>query len=215
MKTLKVCFVLDCTASMTPWIEASKNKIHKLMEELSSSHKDFRIFVSFIGYRDFGEVTHRVDFTENIRYLHDVISGIHAEGGNDQAEDVAGAYSWLNSLDWSANVRCVFHITDAPNHGFEYHEDYVEDDYPDGNPVIDLSEEVEILAYNGIDLTVFRLNETTDKMYLIMRNVYSHIRPFGFRIVNFVDSNSTPEDTLYQEVASQLMTSMSELTLQK
>jgi len=212
MKSLKVCFVLDCTESMTPWINASKTKIHKLLEELCESHKDFTIYVSFIGYRDFGEAIHKVDFTTNIEFIHDVISGIQAHGGNDQAEDVAGAYSWLNSLDWTANVRSVFHITDAPNHGLEYHDDYVEDDYPDGNPVIDLSEEVEILAYNGIDLTVFRLNRSTDIMYSTMQIIYSQIRPVGFRIVNFKNSNSTPEDTLYYEVTSQLMTSMSSIT---
>lgn len=212
MKVLKVCFVLDCTASMTPWIDASKNKIYKLLKELCESHKNFTIYVSFIGYRDFGEVMYKVDFTTNIQHIHNVIEGIHADGGNDQAEDVAGAYSWLTSLDWTSNVRAIFHITDAPNHGFDYHEDYVEDDYPDGNPVIDLCEEVEILAYNGIDLTVFRLNETTDKMYLRMQNIYSQIRPVGFRIVNFVNSSSTPDDTLYQEVSSQLIASMSSFT---
>lgn len=212
-KMLKVCFVLDCTASMTPWIHAAKNKVLDLLEDLEESHKNFKIYAAFIGYRDFGEQWYHVNFTENslenYMQLHDTIMRIHALGGGDEAEDVAGAYKHTVNLDWNtADVKAVFHIGDAPNHGLLYHDNKVGDDYPQGTKT-DLRTEVRFLAANQIDLTVFRLNKSTDIMFKIMKDCYDEVRPKVFKIVNFVNSNETEETTFYREISSQLQTSMS------
>ena len=208
-QTLKVCFVLDCTASMTPWIDAAKNKILDLLDDLQKSHKNFKIYAAFIGYRDFGEQWYHVHFTDNYLQIHDTVMRIHALGGGDQAEDVAGAYKHVMNLDWgTADVKAVFHIGDAPNHGLMYHDSKVEDDYPEGGRV-HLLTEVRLLAGHHIDVTVFRLNRSTDIMYNLMKRSYGEVRPDVFRIVNFVNSDETEDVTFYREISTQLHSSMS------
>lgn len=206
--TLKVCFVLDCTASMEQWIEAAKQRINVILEELQHEHPNFKIYAAFIGYRDFGETYHYMKFTndfEDIRYL---LLDIDAKGGEDEAEDVSGAYRWVNSLNWSADVRSVFHITDSPDHGLLYHDHNVSDDYPEGHPTVDLLNEIQKLATSDINLTLFRINQSTDIMYNLMRSEYVLIRMDGFRIVEFMNSTQTVTDAFYDEISSQLHYSM-------
>lgn len=200
--------MLDCTASMGPWIDAARNKILDLLEELCDKHSNFKIYAAFIGYRDFGEQWYTVDFTKNHTKIHDVIMNIDALGGGDAAEDVAGAYDWVTKLNWDADVRALFHITDAPNHGMVYHDHNVSDDHPEGHPTVDLREEVRVVARKNIDLTVFRIHKSTDIMYRLMRENYTRIRMDGFRIVDFIKSGQIPDDAFYYEVSSQLQLSM-------
>ena len=209
--TLQVCFVLDCTASMQPWIDAAKDKIVDTLNSIRQRYPDYQITAAFIGYRDFHDREQfiRIDFTPDIQYLQDSILDVVAEGGDDICEDVAGAYRFINGLEWHSRVRCVFHITDAPNHGVDYHEDHVEDDYPDGHPYINLKQEVRDLAHKNIDLTVFSINQTTDVMYRIMRNIYKDIRPDGFSVVNLRNRRYVPSDAFYSEISQRIITSMS------
>lgn len=207
--TVKVCFVLDCTASMSPWIHAAKNKILDLLEDLSKNHTGFKIYAAFIGYRDFEDPWVEVDFTDNHQQIHDVVMKLDAFGGADVAEDVAGAYKRVTSLQWGANIQAVFHIGDAPAHGYMYHEEHISDDYPDGHSTIDILREVRDLAYKQVDLTLFRLNRSTDILYRLMKNQYMEVYPEGFRIIDFTRSRLTADDSFYQEVSSQLITSMS------
>lgn len=208
MKTLKVCFVLDCTSSMDPWIKAAKNKILDILEDIQKSHLDFKIYVAFIGYRDFKEKKHVVEFTENYKLIYDCIKNIEAYGGGDQAEDVSGAYSIVNSLLWGADVNVVFHITDAPEHGLRYHDNTVTDDFPDGNPVLELSEEIYDLARIGVDLTVFRLNKSTNIMFNWMKRIYEAVDLSNFKIIDFDCTTQSAESSFYNEVTSQLNESM-------
>lgn len=207
--TLKVCFVLDCTASMGPWIDAAKNKILDVLEDLCEKHKNFKIYAAFIGYRDFGEETYKIGFTDDHMKIHTTLEFIDALGGDDIPEDVAGAFHWVSSLDWTADVKAVFHIADAPNHGVLYHDGWLEDNHPDGHPEIDLREEVLTLAKQKIDLTVFRLNRSTDITLAIFKNIYDEVYPSGLRVVNFMHNGMDENTSFYSEVSSQLMRSMS------
>lgn len=207
-RTLKVCFLLDCTASMGTWIDAARNKILDLLEDLCEKHPNFKIYVAFCGYRDFGDEYYYIDFTENHRMIHTTLMSIDAIGGNDIPEDVGGAYNWAGSLDWKADVRAVFHIGDAPNHGELYHDTFMEDGFPEGHPYINLYDEVENLAIKNIDLTVFSLNSSTDIMYRSMKRIYQNIRPDGFRVVDFMKSGEDARTSFYSQVSSQLTHSM-------
>lgn len=206
--TLKVCFVLDCTASMSPWIYAAKNKILDLLDDLSSKHQTFKIYAAFVGYRDFDDPWVEVDFTSNHREIHDAVMSLEAFGGGDVAEDVAGAYKRVNALQWGASVQAVFHIGDAPSHGYMYHDEHVSDDHPDGDPSIDVIHEVRELAYKQVDLTLFRLNRSTDILYKLMKTQYMEVYPEGFRMIDFTRSTRSADDSFYHEVSSQLMSSM-------
>ncbi len=210
-KTLQVCFVLDCTASMQPWIDAARDKIVDTLGSIHQRYPEYQIWGAFIGYRDFHDKEQfiRIPFTKNIERLRDQIMEIEADGGDDTCEDVAGAFRFANGLEWHADVRCLFHITDAPNHGLEYHEDHVEDDYPDGHPYINLRDEVREMAYRDIDLTVFRINRTTDMMYTIMKQIYQSRCPDKFAIVNLQNRRYRHDDVFYTVISQRILSSMS------
>lgn len=209
-KTLQVCFVMDCTASMQPWIDAAKEKIVDTLESIRERYPDYQISGAFVGYRDFEDRDPfvRIPFTQDIQGLQDSILDVDAEGGDDICEDVAGAFRFVNGFVWDADVRCVFHITDAPNHGLEYHDLHVEDSYPDGHPYISLSDELHDLAFKNIDLTVFSMNSSTDVMYKIMRNIYRDIRPDGFSVINLRNKKYVARDTFYSEISQRIVYSM-------
>lgn len=209
-RTLQVCFVLDCTASMQSWIDAAKDKIVDTIELIQEKYPGFTIEVGFIGYRDFhdSEQFIRIPFTQDIKYLQESIMGIVSDGGDDICEDVAGAYRFAYGLGWTADVRCIFHITDAPNHGMQYHKEDLEDDYPGGHPYISLCSEVRDFALNNINLTVFNINESTEIMYRIMKKIYRNIRPDGFSIVNLRNRKYNVSHTFYSEISRGINNSM-------
>lgn len=206
-----MCFVLDCTASMQPWIDAAKDKIVDTLDSIRQRYPESQIWAAFIGYRDFHDRNQfiRINFTKNIEHVRNSILDIEADGGDDICEDVAGAYRFVNGLEWHADVRCLFHITDAPNHGRDYHDSHVEDDYPDGHPYINLRNEVHELAHKDIDLTVFSINSSTDIMFRIMRNIYRDICPNRFNVVQLRHRRYVPSDTFYEEISQRILSSMS------
>merc|ERR1719420_2809321 len=86
---LDICFVMDCTGSMSPWIEASKQTIRDMIQALPAEEAHKR--VAFIGYRDFMDgPAQTLGFTERVEDVVRFIDGQHAFGGGDAAEDVAG-----------------------------------------------------------------------------------------------------------------------------
>lgn len=210
-RTLQVCFILDCTASMQPWIDAATEKIIDILESIEERYPECQISAAFVGYRDFHDEEQfiRFDFTNDVHWLRDMLMDIEAEGGDDTCEDVAGAYRFVNGLTWFADVKCVFHITDAPNHGLTYHEKNVDDDYPEGHPYIDLKTEVRELASKGIDLTLFSIKPATDIMYRIIRSNYNLVRKQGFDIINLVNVRYNVNNVFYSEVSQRILNSLS------
>merc|ERR1719230_697025 len=71
---LDICFVMDCTGSMQPWIEASKQTIKDMIRALPAEEEHKR--VAFVGYRDFCDgpaQTH--GFTERFEDVVQFIDG--------------------------------------------------------------------------------------------------------------------------------------------
>ena len=208
--TLQVCFILDCTASMQMWIDAAKEKIVETLECIHKEYPTYKISAGFIGYRDFHDEEQiiKLPFTEDIEKLQNSIMNIIAEGGDDTCEDVSGAYRFVNNLEWNADVKCAFHITDAPNHGLIYHGNHVDDDYPSGHPYIDLATEIQDLAMKHIELTVFSIKRSTDIMYNIMRNIYENIYPNRFNTVSLVGSKYNTNNIFLSEISHRISTSI-------
>lgn len=209
-QTLKVCFIMDCTSSMGPWIDAAKNKINETLNLILGNHPSYKIYASFVGYRDVmdNEQFITVDFTDNIEHLISSIINVEPKGGDDIAEDVAGAFDIVNRFDWRGDVKIAFLITDAPNHGMMYHYPNISDNYPGGCGTIDLREETVRLANKGVDLTVFRINRSTDIMYQIMQAQYSFVNPNKFKIVNLVNSRQSADRSFETEVFTSIQHSI-------
>jgi hypothetical protein len=174
---VKMCFLMDCTASMGDWIQAAKDEIRDIVHETQTTFPFTDFKVAFVGYRDYGDAERFVivPFTL-VQDLLEEIQNVYALGGDDLAEDVAGGMEKARELDWSdADVRSLFHIADAPPHGREYHNAATSDRYPRGDPSR-LSPKNLIGSFSGlgVDYTFIRINGSTDKMVEVFFDHYVH-----------------------------------------
>src|ERR1043165_5679654 len=101
-----LCFVLDCTGSMKPHIDAAKDCILQVSSHVKSMNPSVKLRFGFCGYRDH-------------------------ENGSDRLEDVLGGLNAaITRLNWRNGTRILFHIGDYPPHGRHFHDFW--DKYPDG-----------------------------------------------------------------------------------
>jgi hypothetical protein len=214
-----VCFVIDCTASMSVWIEEAKNKTVEIMDNVKRDQPNATILVGFVGYRDYGDARQYkvVDFSP-AEYTMNAIQDVYAEGGDDEAEDVAGALFRALHLCWSAgDVRMIFHIADAPAHGLDFHSATVSDRFPRGDPNgLDPRDSVEKFSFLNIDYTFVKTSNTTDSMIEKFAKCYAHggmfqvldLRPQGPR----VSICSDPAMNLSREVTRHITQSIAMYT---
>jgi hypothetical protein len=174
---VKICFVMDCTGSMEPWIEQAKTRIVQIMRGVSVDVPNARCRVGFVGYRDYGDLEQSIVIPfQHPEDTMERIQGVQAQGGDDVAEDVAHGLRNALHMDWSdADVRMVVHIADAPAHGRNYHSPLVSDRYPRGDPSgLNLEEIVQCLSSLAIDFTFVKINDSTDTMIETFHNCFAY-----------------------------------------
>jgi hypothetical protein len=174
---VKICFVMDCTASMDPWIHQAKTRMVELTDQVRSEHPRAHILASFVGYRDYGDDERLIEIPfQNPSDTMEQIRRIEAEGGNDQAEDVANGLERALHQDWSnADVKIVFHIADAPAHGIEFHSIGISDRYPRGDPDgLDPRDFVERMSFMDIHFSFVKIDDCTDMMIENFHDCYNH-----------------------------------------
>ena len=207
--SVKVCFVMDCTASMEPWIRTARHEILNIIDYVEARHPYADIRVGFVGYRDHGD-TERVflhdfsDVPELVTFLGTVV----AKGGDDAAEDVAGGLRQAHTLSWDRSDLCLlYHIADAPAHGMLYHNEDVSDAYPEGDPLgLDPATILRQLSKEGFDYTFVRITHHTDKMMDIFENAYRK-GPGRFSVIDMAGRSR-------HQLASQLYTNLDETLTQ-
>ena len=181
---VKLCFVLDCTGSMDPWIEAAKTKMQEIVETVQAKHPFTFIEVALVAYRDYGDlVRYRVYDFGDASILEDRMGDLRAEGGDDAAEDVAGAFKKATELNWDpADIQMVFHITDAPAHGLQFHPVHLSDRFPQGDPDgLDPLAFLDRWARLGYDYTFVKITAKTDRMIDVFFKTYCGAVPGGER----------------------------------
>lgn len=180
-----MCFLVDCTASMEPWIQAAKDQVMTIVRSTQTAFPSAIFTTAFVGYRDYGD-TERflcIPFTDPANMLRDIRS-VHADGGGDMAEDIATGLQKVSELDWNdADVRTVVHIADAPPHGRSFHGAGVSDRYLGGDPSgLDPCDYIRAFDARTIDYTFVKINDSTDKMLDAFMDVYA--RPDGFKVLD-------------------------------
>jgi hypothetical protein len=172
--TIKLAFALDCTGSMERWIHAAKTRIDHIVSDVRDIHHG-NIEVALVAYRDYGDTMRFrvVDFTTPDHVVH-ALQDIHAEGGDDEAEDVAGALVRVCGLTWGpSDIRMVFHIADAPAHGLNFHRPRVSDRFPNGDPDgFHPLDSITHLARQDVEFTFVRITSSTDVMTDIFHETY-------------------------------------------
>lgn len=195
MASIDILFVLDCTASMMPWIHAARQQVRTTLDSLQMEHPNSTFRAGLIVFRDFGDDINTRTLGLTLRYdrIETILGQEFAEGGDDDAENLTGALWIAAREDWSADIRHVFVITDAPAHGLRYHAPYVTDRFPDGDPEGRvLEDEVQSLARKRVNMTFIRIHPRTDMLIGVLRRVYGVTRPT--RADFTVEDLTRPED---------------------
>jgi hypothetical protein len=184
---------MDCTASMEPWIHQAKTRMAELTDQVRKDHPSANILVSFVGYRDFGDVEPAVvyPFQSGESLMHN-IRNVKAEGGDDIAEDVVLGLQCALYQDWSdADIKMLFHIADAPAHGTAFHAVGFSDRYPRGHPQgLDPRDFVEKMSFLDIHYTFVRIDDSTDTMVEQFHNCYT--KGGSFNVVDLYERREDP-----------------------
>src|ERR1051325_11466883 len=88
-----LCFVMDCTGSMSRHIEGAKDCILRVADYMAKMEPAIKIRVGFCGYRDHCDGANRLqiyNFNSCDAFKNHVTSNVKAMGGGDSPEDVLG-----------------------------------------------------------------------------------------------------------------------------
>ena len=187
--SIDVAFLVDCTDSMSPYINNVKLGIEHVVESITNMFEN-KMKVAFVGYRDYRDGRKKIQcfqFTESIANFKKNVSKISAAGGDDFTEDVLGGLeAAIRKLRWTSKNKVLFHIADAPQHGGRFHNLGKEaDDYFDKQPP-GLSIEYLIKEIKRLNILYLftKINNTTDKM------IKEFNRVAGREIVKYLDLKS-------------------------
>ncbi|KAF0522601.1 kinase-like protein [Gigaspora margarita] len=198
---LDLCFVLDCTGSMSLYIEAAKEHILKVASYINSNNSNIKFWVGFCGYRDHYNGNDRLqtfDFTNSLEKFKTYITDkVKAISNNDTTEDVLGGLNAaITEMTWSNATRVLIHIGDAPPHGrrFDRFADsrlyHYYDNYPDGDPygltaesVLNKMQSKNILYYFG------KINSSTNVMLNVFREIIGE-----FPVFDLMTTGYNPEE---------------------
>ena len=102
-KLLELGLLLDCTSSMSTWIERSKKTLQEIISNVVSSTDGLKVRVCFVGYRDHCDTERFAihPFTDDITKIKDYISKVGAIGGGDFPEDVVGGLRKCLDQNWT------------------------------------------------------------------------------------------------------------------
>ena len=185
--SLDLLFIMDITGSMGTFLQAAKNNLINIINRIILECPGIDINIGFIGYRDIYEFSFggysEIDFTKNYTYVKEIIDSVYADGGADAPEDIAGAFEMALNKTWKNNARIAVLVADAPCHGIECHDNYYDDDYPNGIPgrrnITDLVEE---LADSNISLYCMRITYDTEIMFEMFEKIYQKHKNIEFRV---------------------------------
>jgi len=175
---MDLLFIMDITESMQDLLDETRDSIKYILDKIKADSPGIDVRFAYQGYRDFadlkeGEKYYTIDFETKMDTFKKKLDEITAKGGGDDAEDVAGGFKAGLGMSWRSNARYAILIADAPGHGKKYHENDVEDDYPNGDPNGNVLEVLmKEYAEKNINLCLTRIDDYTDKMFGILVDSY-------------------------------------------
>ena len=186
--TIDIVFCLDVTGSMSKFISRTKEVIKNMIDyfqRVTIYESKFGI----VAYRDhppeektFITKIHNISTPENaLKFLEE----LRASGGGDTPEAVLqGLMDSIVGINWRSTPivenekelsyqRILIHVGDAPAHGREFHEESVDDRWPEGCPSkITGSMIANALKEFNIHYQFCRLTNITDKMMNAFEKIF-------------------------------------------
>jgi hypothetical protein len=169
-EAVDLAFLIDCTSSMSPYIESVKQNIKTIVKQICQTNNKLNLRLAVVAYRDLCDAQRFevMDFDSSIVRFENFVGSLKAIGGGDGPEDMAGGIQKANRLSWNNPTRLAFLIADYPCHGTEFHGSS-DENYPDGTPGINIVDEIRSLLNNrpengSMSLHFGRITHCTDKM---------------------------------------------------
>jgi hypothetical protein len=192
-KGIDLCFLMDCTGSMGPYVKEAKAKLIEIRENARTQAPGCNLRVAFVGYRDIRDAKRFevFDFYDADRFgdLEVAIKDVEAvtrEKKPDGPEDVAGGLAQCANLSWRYRTRLLVHVADAPCHGTKYHpwRGAYKDNFPDGCPDGRVPEDVlcDLMSRKNLDYYFLKCNDHTDKMTEAFKGAVDHIPNRVFKV---------------------------------
>src|SRR5581483_919524 len=119
---VEVVFAIDTTGSMGGLIEAAKQKVWSIANEVAKGKPAPRIKLGLVAYRDRGDsyVTQVFDLSENLDKVYKDLLAFKADGGGDFPEHVLKALDdSAEKISWSSDpktLKMLYLVGDAPPH---------------------------------------------------------------------------------------------------
>jgi len=166
-----ICFVLDVTGSMIPYVNVAQNEVGKIITsiepEIKKQYPSIKLKFRFavVAFRDKGDRTpfEEYPFDEDQKKVIGFIAQLSPGGGGDIPEDVLGAIDKATKLQWKGTAKFMILMTDAPGHGADLNDDPT-DSYPQGVGIL-AKDVVRELIKARIKLIFCRIDKkATEKM---------------------------------------------------
>src|SRR5260370_23513201 len=119
---VEVVFCLDTTGSMGGLIEAAKQKIWAISNQIASGKPTPDLKVGLVAYRDKGDayITKVTVLSGALDAIYGTLKTFQAQGGGDTPEHVNQAlYDAVHKIKWNSDkktLRIIFLVGDAPGH---------------------------------------------------------------------------------------------------
>jgi Mg-chelatase subunit ChlD len=121
--TIELVFVIDTTGSMGGLIDAAKQKIWAIVNEVIKSPSKPEVRMGLVAYRDHGDayITQVLPVTRDLDKVYGTLMAYKADGGGDTPEDVRQALAdGVHKVGWSPRspniAQILFLVGDAPPH---------------------------------------------------------------------------------------------------
>src|SRR3954471_24710293 len=125
---VEVVFCLDTTGSMGGLIEAAKQKIWSISNQIASGKPTPELKIGLVAFRDKGDayITKVHDLSDDLDAVYANLKTFQAQGGGDAPEHVNQAlFDAVHKIKWSTDddtLRILFLVGDAPPH-MDYKDD--------------------------------------------------------------------------------------------
>ncbi|KAL4501404.1 hypothetical protein ABPG72_021211 [Tetrahymena utriculariae] len=191
-QAVSICFLVDATGSMEPYVSQVQEQINKIVDMIqSSSQQHMDVFISTVAYRDRNDENsfEKQNFTKCVDEFQQFLQKLDFSGGDDECEDVKIGLQQVKTLGWKEDhLNILIWIADAPCHGNEFHTEDEEDHYPDDDKD-EIKALLQQISEQQIDIYFYKINDTTDTMIRQFKDyiqIYDrHLREQNFEEKNF------------------------------
>lgn len=173
-----VCFLMDCTGSMSAYITQVREVIEKIVSRCTTTGQVKGMRWALVGYRDICDGFREfevLDFTGEVSAFRAFCAKVTPHGGSGNAADVFGGLVKTLALSWDRErlTKVVFHMADEPCHGKEFHAGKTYDPFPDGDPQGRTAKELFKQLWDlGIQYHFGKIRDITDLMIVKFQEVY-------------------------------------------